>query len=143
MPFMSTQRTFLSLPDTVHEVIIIHRNRSRSNASAELLGQRDDDALRAADVTEPILVLVLRQLANEFGAMGVQAGNHVFNVFDSEHDATYAQCVRRCVFRLSADRRRPVELHQLKPAMAVRGPHHYDVDSDTVEPDDPVRPRSL
>jgi hypothetical protein len=37
--------------------------------SAELLGQRDHDPLRAADVTKPILVLVPRQLANEFGAM--------------------------------------------------------------------------
>jgi len=27
--------------------------------------------------------------------------------------------------------------------MAVRRPHHGDIDSDTVEPDDPVRPRSL
>jgi hypothetical protein len=42
--------------------------------SAELLGQCDDDAFGAADVAEPIAVLVLRQLANEFGAVGVQAG---------------------------------------------------------------------
>ena len=88
--------------------------------SAELLGQCDDDALGAADVTEPIAVLVLLQLANEFGAVGVQAGKDVLNVFDGEHDATYAQRVRRCVFRLSADRRRRVELRQLKPAVAVR-----------------------
>ena len=27
--------------------------------------------------------------------------------------------------------------------MAVRRPHHGDIDSDTGEPDDPVRPRSL
>jgi hypothetical protein len=36
-----------------------------------------------------------------------------------------------------------VELHQLKPAVAVRGPHHCDVDSDAVEPDDAVRPTPL
>ena len=46
-------------------------------------------------------------------------------------------------FRLSADRRRPVELRQLNPAVAVRGPHHCDVDSDAVEPDDAVHPTSL
>jgi hypothetical protein len=34
--------------------------------SAELLGQCDDDALGAADVTEPIAVLVLLQAANEW-----------------------------------------------------------------------------
>ena len=55
------------------------------------------------------------------GAVGVQAGTYVLNVFDGDHDATYAQRVRRCVFRLSADRRRRVERRQLKPAVAVRG----------------------
>jgi hypothetical protein len=36
-----------------------------------------------------------------------------------------------------------VELHQLKPAVAVRGPHHRDVDSDAVDCDDAVRPTRL
>ena len=27
-------------------------------------------------------------------------------------------------------------LHQLEPAAAIRGPHHGDVDSDAIEPDD-------
>jgi hypothetical protein len=59
-------------------------------ASTELLGQRDDDALGAADVAEPIAVLVPRHLADEFGAVGAQAGDDVLNVVDGEHDATYA-----------------------------------------------------
>jgi hypothetical protein len=74
--------------------------------------------------------------------MGVQAGKDVLDVFDGEHDATYAQRVRRCVFRLSADRRRPGELRQLKPAGAVWDPHHCDADSDAVEPGDAVHPTS-
>jgi hypothetical protein len=53
--------------------------------------------------------------------MGMQAGEDVLDVFYGEHDATYAQRVRRCV-RLSADRRRRVELRQLKPAVTVRSP---------------------
>jgi hypothetical protein len=36
-----------------------------------------------------------------------------------------------------------VELRQLKPAVAVWGPHHCDVHSDVVEPDDAVHPTSL
>src|SRR3712207_6520336 len=36
-----------------------------------------------------------------------------------------------------------MELRQLKPAVAVRGPHHRDVDSYAVEPDDTVHPTSL
>jgi hypothetical protein len=36
-----------------------------------------------------------------------------------------------------------VELRQLNPAVAVRGPHHGDVGTDVVEPDGAVRPRPL
>jgi hypothetical protein len=52
------------------------------NASAELLGQRNDDALGAAHVAEQIDVLVLRHLADELGPMGLQAGNDVLDVVD-------------------------------------------------------------
>jgi hypothetical protein len=41
--------------------------------------------------------------------VSVQAGKDVLKVFDGERDATYAQRVRRCVFRFSADHRRRVE----------------------------------
>src|SRR6266536_2376233 len=44
---------------------------------------------------------------------------------------------------LGSDRRRRVELRQLKPAVAVRGPHHGDVGTDVVEPDDAVHPTPL
>jgi hypothetical protein len=37
--------------------------------SAELLSQCNEYALGAADVTEPIAILVLLQLANEFGTV--------------------------------------------------------------------------
>jgi hypothetical protein len=58
--------------------------------SAELLGQPDDDALRATQKAEPVDVLVLRDLADEFGTVAAQAGNDVVDVVDSEHDAAYA-----------------------------------------------------
>src|SRR5207245_9297215 len=111
--------------------------------SAELLGQSDDDALRATQEAEPVFVLVLRDLADEFGTVAAQAGNDVVAGVDSEPDAAYAQRVRRRAFRLGSDRRRRVELRQLNPAVAVRGPHHGDVGTDVVEPDDAVHPRSL
>ena len=37
--------------------------------SAELLGQSDDDALRATHEAEPVDVLVLRDLADELGTV--------------------------------------------------------------------------
>src|SRR5947208_10986341 len=114
-----------------------------SNVITELLGQSDNDALRATQEAEPVDVLVLRDLADEFGTVAAQAGNNVVDVVDSEHDAAYAQRVRRRAFRLGSDRRRRVELRQLKPAVAVRGPHHGDVGTDVVEPDDAVHPTPL
>src|SRR5437588_3970681 len=111
--------------------------------SAELLGQSDDDALRATQEAEPIDVLVLRDLVEEFGTVAAQAGNDVVDVVDSEHDAAYAQRVRRRVFRLGPHRRRRVELRQLNLAVAVRGPHHGDVGTDAFEPDDAIHPRPL
>src|SRR5436189_709905 len=106
--------------------------------SAELLGQADDDALRATQEAEPVDVLVLRDHADEFGTVAAQSGNDVVEVLDSEHDAAYAERVRRRAFRLGSDRRRRVELRQLKPAVAVRSPHHGDVRADILEPDDAV-----
>src|SRR5437588_104881 len=111
--------------------------------SAELLGQSDDDALRATQEAEPVDVLVLRDLADEFGTVAAQAGNDVVDVVDSEHDPAYAQRVRRRAFRLGSERRRRVELRQLKPAVAVRGPHQGDVGTDVLEPDDAVHPTPL
>src|SRR5438067_12621374 len=111
--------------------------------SAELLGQSDDDAHRATQEAEPVDVLVLRDLADEFGTVAAQAGNDVVDVVDSEHDAADAQRVRRRAFRLRSDRRRRVELPQLNPAVAVRGPQRGDVGTDAVEPDDAVHPTPL
>src|SRR5215218_2497410 len=111
--------------------------------SAELLGQSDDDALRATQEAEPVDVLVLRDLVEEFGTVAAQAGNDVVDVIDSEHDAAYAQRIRRRVFRLGSDRRRRVEPRQLNPAVAVRGPHHGVRGANAVEPDGLVHPRPL
>ena len=83
--------------------------------SAELLGQSDDDALRTTQEAEPVDVLVLRDLADEFGTVTAQAGNDVVDVVDSEHDAAYAQRVRRRAFRLGSDRRPAGALHRIKP----------------------------
>jgi hypothetical protein len=51
---------------------------------ADLLRQLDDDSLRAADVAEPVAVLVALELADEFSAAGSQAGNDGVDVLDGE-----------------------------------------------------------
>lgn len=90
----------------------------------------------------PVVVLDLLQPADEFGTMGTQAGKDVLDVVDGEQDAADTQRVRRCV-RLGADGRRRVEPHQLEPAVAVRGPHHRDVEPDLVESGDAGRPLTI
>src|SRR5215216_6429252 len=97
--------------------------------SAELLGQSDDDALRATQEAEPVDVLVLRDLADEFGTVAAQAGNDVVDVVDSEHDAAYAQRVRRRAFRLGSDRRRRGALRALAAAVPAGGAPRRDLDA--------------
>ena len=57
---------------------------TRHNATglglADLFGQGDDDASWAAEVTEQEDALVLCHLAEEFGAVGAQAGDGVMDV---------------------------------------------------------------
>jgi hypothetical protein len=44
-----------------------------SDRSFDLLCQLDDDPLGAADVAKPVAILVLLELADEFGAVSPQA----------------------------------------------------------------------
>jgi hypothetical protein len=65
--------------------------------STDALCQLDDDSLRAADVAEPVAVLVALQLADELSAAGSQAGDDGVDVFDRERDMADARCIRRRV----------------------------------------------
>jgi hypothetical protein len=47
---------------------------------ADLLRQLDDDSFRAADVAEPVAVLVALQLADELSAAGLQTGDEGVDV---------------------------------------------------------------
>ena len=110
------------------------------NALEEFLGQRDDDACRASQVAELVLVLVLGYLADEFGAVAAQASDSVVDAFDCKHDAPKAWRVRRCYRWLDLDQFWIAKLRQLKPPVPIRGTHHDDVDLDTLERVDAVHP---
>ena len=56
-------------------------------ASADLFGEGDDNARGAAEIAEPENGLVLRDLAEELGAVGAQTTDGVVDVIDGEHDA--------------------------------------------------------
>jgi hypothetical protein len=69
----------------------VHRLSRGRLASADLPGQGDDDARRAAQVAQQEDALELCRLAEEFGATGVQPGDGVIDVVHGEHDAVQAQ----------------------------------------------------
>jgi hypothetical protein len=104
-----------------------HVHGEARSALSELLRKPDDDALRAADVADPIRVLVLYHVANQFGAVGAQARDDVVDVIDGEHDAADAECVHRKVLGPSSDRLGRVELVQLDPSVAVRRAQQREV----------------
>src|SRR5215813_502389 len=47
--------------------------------SAQLLGQREDDSARPAEIAEQVAVLEARHFANEFGAVRAEAGEGVLS----------------------------------------------------------------
>jgi hypothetical protein len=91
----------------------------RSPPSPDLLRQLDDDPRGATDVAEPVAVLVLLQLVDEFGAVSPQAVEDVVDALDSERDMTDARRVGRGA-RVTAVTRRRVVLAQLELSVAVR-----------------------
>jgi hypothetical protein len=76
-------------------------------------GPSEDDALGAADVAEPVAVLVLGHLADEVRNHAPAGGQQRRRVVHREQDATQPQRVRGRV-RLGGGRRRDVELRQLE-----------------------------
>src|SRR5687768_11322000 len=101
-----------------------------------LLGKRDDDALGAADVGEPIRVLVLHHFANQLGAVGEQARHDTVDVIDGEHDAADPECVHRNFFGPGSDRLRRVELVQFDPSVAIRSAQQREGGTDVLKADE-------
>jgi hypothetical protein len=87
-------------------------------------------------------VFVALHLANELRAAGSHAGDDGVDVVDCECDMADARGVRRRV-PVAARARRGVKLHQLEPAMAVRGLQHRDLRPDALEPHHAVHPTAL
>ena len=92
-------------------------------ALSELLGKRDNDALRTANVAEPVHVFVLGDFAYELGTMCAQAREDVLDAVDGEHDAADPEFIHRGILGPSSDRFRRVELVQLDPSVTVRSTH--------------------
>src|SRR4051795_6888272 len=97
-------------------------------ASADLLGQPDENALRASDVAEPIHVFVLDHFVYELRAVLAEPGQRIVEVVDREHDAEVAEGVYGRV-PVIGDRRRREKARDFDPAVAVRHTHHGGLDA--------------
>src|SRR5215212_9458959 len=88
------------------------------HALAELLGEPDEQSFGAADVAEPIRVLVLNHVANELRAARAEPGERRIDVVHGEHDAEIAERVHRGV-PVIGDGWRGEKARELKPTMAI------------------------
>src|SRR6266511_3566526 len=98
------------------------------HALAELLGEPDEQSFGAADVAEPIRVLVLNHFANELRAALAEPGERLVDVVHGEHDAEVAESVHRGV-PVIGDYRRGEKSRELEPAVAIGSDHHGDLDA--------------
>jgi hypothetical protein len=71
---------------------------------ADLLGQPDEDPLRASDVAEPIHVFVLDHFVDELRAASAEPGEGIAEAVHGEHDTQVAQSVHRCLPVIGDDR---------------------------------------
>ena len=111
-------------------------------ASADLLGQPDENALGASDVAEPIHVFVLDHFVDELRAVLAEPGQRIVEVVHREHDAEVAESVHRGV-PVIGDRRRREKSRELEPAVAVRRAHHGNFDALIAQSSDTSGPFSF
>src|SRR6266511_1782868 len=98
------------------------------HALAELLGEPDQQSFGAADVAEPIRVLVLDHFANELRTTLAEPGERLVDVVHGEHDAEVAKRVHRGV-PVIGDCRRGEKARELEPAVAIGRDQHSDLDA--------------
>src|SRR5687768_13425951 len=87
-------------------------NASSRSLPPKLFREPNENPFRAADVAEPVHVLVLDHLVDDLGAMFRQTSERLVEVLHREHDAKIAESVHRGV-AVIGDRRRREEAGQL------------------------------
>ena len=95
-----------------------------------------------ADVAEPIRVFIPDYFAYELRAAVAELFKRFVDVVHGEHDAEVAQGVHRGLAVIRDGRWRD-EAGELEPAVAVRRPHHGDLDALIVQSSDTSGPFSF
>src|SRR3954452_20320176 len=112
------------------------------SASADSLGQPDQNALGASDVAEAIHVFVLHHFVDELRALLAEPGERIVEVVHGEHDTQITQSVHRGV-PVIGDHRRREKAREFDPAVAVRRTHHRGLDALIAQSSDAPRPVSF
>src|SRR5256885_8721503 len=112
---------------------------SSGSLLSEFLGKPDENSFGAADVAEPIRVLVLDYFADELCAAFGEPGERIVDVVHGEHDAQVTQSVHRSA-AVVGDHGRREESGQLEPAVTVRRSHHGNLDAHAAQSGDTIRP---
>ena len=110
--------------------------------SAEFLGESDEKPFRPPDVAEPIRVLIPDDFAYELGSALTEPLECIVDVVHGEHDAQVAESVHRSVPVIGDDRWRD-KAGEFEPAVAVRRPHHGNLDALVAQSGDTSRPFSF
>src|SRR5690606_17084424 len=76
---------------------------------SEWFCQRDNDSGRAANITQPVRVLILDDFTDELSPPGTQAPQDFINAVNGKHDAVQAQRVHRSVSQVCSGGCRRVE----------------------------------
>ena len=95
---------------------------------SDLLGQSNENTLRASDVAEPIRVFVLDHFVHDLSAVFLEPCERIVEVVDGEHDALVAECVNGGV-AVIGDRRWREKVRELDRAVAIWHAHHGDLDA--------------
>ena len=74
------------------KILLVDDSKTELHHLSELLGKRDNDALRPADVAKPVRVLVLHHFAHELGPVGAQARNDIVDVVDGAGSVPAGGC---------------------------------------------------
>ncbi|ADV13191.1 hypothetical protein Mesci_4078 [Mesorhizobium ciceri biovar biserrulae WSM1271] len=110
--------------------------------SAEFLREPDEKPSRPSNVAEPIHVSILDNFAFEPRTAIAEPFERPVNVVHGEHDAEVAEGVNRGIAVIRDDRRRE-EAGQFEPAVAVRRPHHGNLDALIAQSSDTSGPFSF
>lgn len=109
---------------------------------SKFLGQSNEQSFGAADVAEPIRVLVLNHCADKLCALFAKPRERLVNVAHGEHGAQVAESVHRGI-PVIGDYGRSEKSREFESVVTIGSDHHSDLDALVAQPGDSPSPFSF